>query len=96
MSKEYNQDLQRLFLEIMLTEAQDYVRVQNIYNSENFDRSLREAAEFIRKHSSDHKALPTFDQVRAVTGVDLKPAVDLTDGPHEWFMQEFESFTKQK
>ena len=96
MSKEFTPDLQRLFLEIMLSEAQDYVRVQNIYNAENFDRSIRAAAEFVREHSDTYKTLPTFDQVRATTGVDLKPAKDLTDGHHEWFLKEFESFTKQK
>ena len=96
MNKEFNQDLQKLFLEIMLSEAQDYVRVQNIYNPENFDRGLRAVAEFVRKHSDDHKTLPTFDQIRAVTGVELKPVTDITEGHHEWFLKEFESFTKQK
>ena len=96
MSKEYNTDIQRLFLEIMLSEAQDYVRVQNIYNSENFDRSLREVAEFLKQHSEQYKTLPTFDQIKAAYGVELKPARDLTDGHHEWFLKEFESFTKQK
>jgi len=96
MNKEFNQDLQKLFLEIMLSEAQDYVRVQNIYNPENFDRSLRAVAEFVRKHSDDHKTLPTFDQIQAVTGVALKPVTDITEGHHEWFLKEFESFTKQK
>ena len=40
MNKEYSVDLQKLFLEMMLQDAQTYVRVQNIYNPENFDRSL--------------------------------------------------------
>ena len=50
MLKEYNIDVQRLFLEMMLCDAQSYVRVQNIYNPENFDRNLRAAAEFIKEH----------------------------------------------
>ena len=40
MSKEYTADLQKLFLEMMLHDAQNFVRVQNIYNVDNFDRSL--------------------------------------------------------
>jgi len=36
---------------MMLQDAESYVRVQNIYNPENFDRGLRPAAEFIAKHS---------------------------------------------
>ncbi len=96
MTKQFTPELQKLFLEIMLSEAQDYVRVQNIYNPENFDRSLRTVAEFIKTHSDQFKTLPTLDQVRATTGVELKPVTDLNDGHHDWFMSEFESFTKQK
>ena len=37
MSKEYNVELQKLFLEMMCNDAQSFVRLQNIYNPENFD-----------------------------------------------------------
>lgn len=96
MTKEYNADIQKLFLEMMLHDAQSFVRVQNIYNEENFDRSLRSAAKFIREHSDKHKTLPTHEQVRAVAGIDLKDIPDLGEGHFDWFMEEFESFTKQK
>ena len=96
MAKEYTPDLQKLFLEMMLNDAQSYVRVQNIYNPENFDRNYREAAKFIRDHTDTHKTLPTIDQVKAVTGVELKPAKDLNEEHYDWFMQEFEGFTRQK
>jgi hypothetical protein len=69
--KDYGLDVQRLFLEMMLQDAGSYVRVQNIYNPENFDRSLRAAAEFIAKHSDEHKTLPTMEQIKASTGVTL-------------------------
>ena len=96
MSKEYSTDLQRLFLEMMLQDAGSYVRVQNIYNPQNFDRSLRAVAEFIKTHSDDHKVLPTKEQVAAVTGVDLKAVPDLSESHYSWFMTEFEQFTKRQ
>jgi archaellum biogenesis ATPase FlaH len=95
MSKEYSPELQKLFLEMMLEDAQSYVRVQNIYNAENFDRSLREVAKFIKSHTDDHKAMPTHEQVKAVTGVDLKHVPDLTEDHYSWFMAEFEGFTRR-
>ena len=95
MSKEYSADLQRLFLEMMLQDPQSYVRVQNIYNPENFDRSLREAAKFIKQHSDEYRTLPTIDQVQAVTTVTLKQVPDLTEDHYNWFMTEFEGFTKR-
>lgn len=95
MSKEYTPELQKLFLEIMLQDAQSYVRVQNIYNPDNFDRSLKSAAQFIKDHSDNHKTLPTYDQINATTGVELKPVPDIVEGHIDWFLQEFEGFSRR-
>ena len=96
MLKDYSLDVQRLFLEMMLEDASSYVRVQNIYNPQNFDRSLRAAAEFVKEHSDKYKTLPDRTQISAATGVKLQPVPDLNEGHYEWFMQEFESFTKRQ
>jgi len=96
MNKEYSTDLQKLFLEMMLNDAQNYVRVQNIFNVENFDRSLVDTAKFIKEHSDSHGALPTYEQVKAVTGVELKPVPEITESHNDWFLAEFEGFTKRQ
>ena len=79
MNKEYSADLQKLFLEIMVADGHSYVRVQNIFNPENFDRSLRECAKFIASYSETYISLPGLDQIRAVTNVDLKPVPERND-----------------
>jgi archaellum biogenesis ATPase FlaH len=96
MLKDYSIDVQRLFLEMMLEDAQSYVRVQNIYNPENFDRSLRPAAKFLQEHSDQYKTLPDRTQIAATTGVRLEPVPDLNSGHYDWFMQEFEAFTRRQ
>ena len=96
MLKDYNIETQKVFLELMLQNAESFIRVQNIYNPENFDRSLREAAEFIQEHSDKYKALPTYEQIKAVTGLNLNPIPDAVDGVQEWFMTEFEGFTRKQ
>ena len=95
MTKDYSPELQKLFLEMMLNDAQNFVRIQNIYNPENFDRSLRETAKFISDYSNQYKNLPTPDQIRATTGVELKTSTEMSDH-NEWFMTEFESFTRRQ
>lgn len=95
MTKEYSADLQKLFLEMCLQDSVSYTRIANIYNPENFDRSLKPVAKFIREHTDQHKTMPTLEQVNAVTGVELKHVPDLTEGHYEWFMDEFEGFTKK-
>ena len=96
MLKNYGVDVQRLFLEMMLEDAQSYVRVQNIYNPENFDRSLRPVAAFVREHSDKYQTLPDRTQIAAATGIKLESVPDLNEGHYEWFMQEFEAFTKRQ
>ena len=96
MLKEYGLDVQRLFLEMMLEDATSYVRVQNIYNPQNFDKSLRSAAEFIKEHSDKHKTMPDRMQISATTGVKLAPVPDLNEGHFDWFMGEFEAFTRRQ
>ena len=93
---DYTPEIQKLFLELMMQDAQSYVRVQNIYNPENFDRSLRDVAKFIATHSAEYKTLPTYEQIKAVTGVELRPIPTAIDGHQEWFMQEFEGFSRKE
>jgi archaellum biogenesis ATPase FlaH len=80
---------------MMLNDAESYVRVQNIFNAENFDKSLREPAKFIEKHTSEYSTMPTADQINAATGSKLKPVKELTEGHYDWFMSEFEAFTRR-
>jgi archaellum biogenesis ATPase FlaH len=96
MTSDFNADVQKLFLEIMLTDAESYVRVQNIYNSENFDKTLKAAAKFIKEYSDEHKAMPDLRQIHAVSRVQLEMVPDLNDSHTDWFLKEFESFTRRR
>ena len=95
MSKDYSPDLQKLFLEMMMSDAQMFVRVGNIYNPKNFDRSLQDTARFIQEYADKHKALPNADQVKATSGVALKIVEDIDEAQHDWFLEEFEGFSRK-
>lgn len=95
--KDYSLDLQKLFLEIMLHDAQLFVRVQAIYNAENFDRGLRAVAEYMQKYSDEYRSLPSVTQIRAITNIDLSDVPDaITESYQDWFLTEFEAFTRRK
>ena len=81
---------------MMLEDASSYVRIQNIYNPQNFDKSLRPVAEFIKEHSDKYKTLPDKTQISAACGVTLSNVPELNEGHFDWFMTEFESFTKRQ
>ena len=96
MLKNYGVDVQKLFLEMMLEDASSYVRVQNIFNPDNFDRSIKPAAEFIKHHSDEFKTMPDRAQISATTGITLETIPDLNEGHYDWFLEEFESFTRRQ
>ena len=96
MLKEYGIQVQQLFLEMLLEDPVAYTRISNIYNPENFDRSLRPAAEFLKEHGDKYKTLPDRAQISATTGVKLQPVPELNEGHFEWFMTEFEAFTRRQ
>ena len=81
---------------MMLQDAQSYTRVQNIFNPENFDRSLQASAAFIKEHCDKHNTMPDMKQVTAVSGVNLTPLEEAKDGHFDWFLEEFEGFTRRQ
>jgi KaiC/GvpD/RAD55 family RecA-like ATPase len=95
MTMDYSRDIQELFLRMMLTDAQLYTRVSNIMNPENFDRQIRPAAEFLVEFSKKY-SIPDSEKIRATTGVDLETIDGLRDSDIEWFLDEFESFTRRQ
>ena len=96
MIKEYNTDVQALFLRMMVTNAELYTRVMNIMNAENFDRTLRPVAEFMVEHTTKYSIMPDPIQIKATTGVEVEAIPELDEGHYDWFLEEFEQFTKRQ
>ena len=93
---EYTPEVQKLFLEFIMQDPSLYTRVSNIYNADNFDRSLKKAARFIGEHADNHSTLPDKTQLQAVSGTDLRPIEGMNDGHVDWFLTEFENFTRRQ
>lgn len=96
MLKEFSIDIQKFFLEVMLTDANCYVRVQGIFNPDNFDRGLRSAAHFLQEHAEQYKTIPSFQQISAVAELDFVKIDDLSEQHIEWFFDEFEKFSRRQ
>ena len=93
---DYGYDIQKLYLEMMLSDAGTFVRCQSIFDHTLFDRKLQTAAEFVNNYVTEHNALPTFDMVAAATKTEFKDPGVLKDEHYDWLMVEFETFTKHK
>ena len=91
----YNYDIQRLYLEMFMSDAETFVRCQNIFDPLNFDQRLQDIATFINKYVDEYKVMPEATIVNASTGSDLNP-VQLPKENYEWLMNEFEQFSRHK
>lgn len=72
------------------------MRVQNIFNPENFGRGLRDVAVFLQEHTDRYKTMPTLTQISAVTSVVLQPVSGVNEEHYNWFLTEFEQFSKRQ
>ena len=93
---EYTKDLQKLFLEMFLADAESFVRAQNIFKYSHYDAQLREAAKFIYEYANEYKTLPDVEMVNAKTGADLQSAADIDPKHFDWFLDEYERFARHK
>jgi hypothetical protein len=80
----------------MLTNPELFTRVLNILNPENFERRLRPVAQFMIEHTNKFNVMPDPAQIKAATGLDIYPIDDLNEGHFQWFLEEFEAFTKRQ
>ena len=93
---EYTFDVQKLYLEMLLADAEAFARAQNIFTPKSFDRRLQPIAKFIKDYVDKYKVMPEVDQVNAKFDIKLKSAKDLDPSHFTWLLDEFETFSRHK
>jgi len=94
--QDFNYNIQKLFLEMFLSDAETFVRCQSIFNSENFDQKLRETATFINKYVDEYKVMPERDIVNKSCDIDLADASNVGPEHTDWLLDTFEQFSRHK
>lgn len=92
---DYSYDIQKIYLEMFLSDAETFVRCQNIFDPLNFDQKLRAAATFINDYADKYKIMPEVSIVNASCRIELT-AVSLPKENYSWLMAEFENFSRHK
>src|SRR6056300_1664511 len=93
---EYTFDVQKLYIEMLLADAESFARAQNIFKPESFDRKLQPIAKFVKDYMDEYKVMPDVEQVNAKHDVKLKSAKDLDPSHFNWLLDEFETFSRHK
>ena len=93
---DYTFDVQKLYLEMFLADAESFARASNIFTPKSFDRKLQPIAKFIKNYVEEYKVMPEVDQVNAKHDIKLKGAKDLDPSHFSWLLDEFETFSRHK
>lgn len=97
MNEEYTEDLQKLYLEFLVSDKDLFVRCNAILNSKYFSRQLQTTVEFIQNYVEKYSTLPTLEQIKAKTRTALEDISSKIGVDHKkWFMEEFEKFCRHK
>lgn len=91
---DYSSDMQELFISIMLSDPELYVRCQNILKASYFTPHLKPVVSLILKHAEEYKGLPTPEIIKAQTDVDIKLLSEIQPSTKDWFMATIESFCR--
>lgn len=94
--KDYNEEIQKLLIQFMLSDNSAFVRCQNIIQPSYWDNRLRPAVRYIQKFANEYRALPTPEQVKAETNIDVPAIHDLQPNHIDWFLDTIEDFCKHK
>ena len=94
---DYGFDIQKTYLEMMLSDAQTFVRCQGIFNPESFDRKLQDVATFLKEFVAEHNTLPTEQIINsACPGSNLKIPEGLNEQHYDWLLKEAVQIGLQK
>ena len=89
--KNYSPDLQKLFVQFMLTDPQLFTRVMGIIDNRHFDRPIRDIVGYLINYSEEYSTMPTVEQIKAETGQEIELLEDIAKHS-DWFVDEFETF----
>ena len=93
---DYGYEVQKLYIEMMLADAETFVRCQSIWDHNLFDRKLQSAAKFLRDYVEEHNVIPTPEIINASTGQNFVIPQGLQEQHFDWLLADFETFIRHK
>lgn len=93
---DYGYQIQKLYLEMMLSDSETFVRCQSIWDHTLFDRKLQDSAKFIKDYVTEYNTIPTPDIINAATNQTLNVPARMADEHYDWLLAEFETFIRHK
>ena len=93
--KDYTPELQKLFVETLISDSETYSRCQNILSHTYFEQPFTDCVQFIKKYTDQYGTLPDTEKIHATCGVQLQ-TIQTPKDHVTWFLDEFEQFCRHK
>jgi replicative DNA helicase len=93
---DYGIDFQQLLLNVLITDADLFIRCQNILKADYFQNKHAKAIQYILDYTQEYSTLPTCEEVMLKSGVTLVKIQDLTTSHHQGFLDTIEDFCRHK
>jgi replicative DNA helicase len=95
-NKDYNEDVQKLLISVLLSDEEIFARCQNILQSTYFVNKLRPVVRFMLEFSNQYKAVPTHEQINAQFGLSLDKMSRMNPSLQQAFLDQIEEFCKNR
>ncbi|RYF50007.1 MAG: hypothetical protein EOO38_06660, partial [Cytophagaceae bacterium] len=89
-------DFQSTLINFMVSDQTSYTRVQNIIDDAYFADNLRPVVRMIKEHTDQFKAIPSPQQVKAMTGFEVAVIPDISAEHVDWFLHSTEGFCRHR
>lgn len=90
----YDADLQKLFLSILLSDKELYIKTKTITKREYFSQEVKPIIETILDFETKYNGLPTPNVIKAETGLDVS-VTELDKSEKKWFLDEYPRFCRR-
>ena len=94
--KNYNEDSQKLLIDVLLSSEDIYTRCVNILNPNYFVNKLRPAVRMIMAYTEKYHVLPKVEQVNAETNIDFQHIPNILPQHAVSFLEDIEEFCKNR
>lgn len=94
--RDYNEDVQKLILSVLLSDEEVFARCQNILNAKYFINKFRPVVRFVIDYSNQYRALPRMEQIQAQFGLTLEKIDRLSAQQQDAFLDQIEEFCKNR
>lgn len=93
---DYGVDFQQLVLNVIITDADIFVRCQNILKPEYFQGKHSKAVDYILEYANKYSTLPTIEEIQLKSACTLQKIPELNSDHHQGFLDTIEDFCRHK